>query len=148
MKIERFRFPGLYGCVAWCDLERVELTDGRVVVIVSEREDNPGVSVTNFAEELATILCHRYSIEPKRLVWIEHYPAGTCPVCNGTGRRHGGKACCAACRGSGRRRERATYDLVTFMTVPFGDDWRFQEPKWRPMSEVDWKALGLPLRHE
>jgi hypothetical protein len=74
-KIPRFEFRGLHGRLAACGLERIDLADGRVVIIATELHDSPGVSVTNFAEELATIVCQRFEIDPKKLVWIEHYPA-------------------------------------------------------------------------
>ncbi|QNR69744.1 hypothetical protein IAQ67_12465 [Paenibacillus peoriae] len=41
-----------------------------------ELPDNYGTSVTNFVENLATEICRVYSIPPKELIWIEHYPDG------------------------------------------------------------------------
>ena len=43
------------------------------VVIATELPDNPGMSVTNAAGPLAMQVCQFYEIEPKNLVWIEHY---------------------------------------------------------------------------
>jgi len=145
MSIERFTFSGFHGRPAACGLERIDLADGRVVVIAIELPDNPGVSVTNFAELLATMVCHRFGINPVKLVWIEHYPPDPCPICNGAGRQRGDRLC-GGCRGSGRRRERGTYDLVTFATVARGHSLMFDDPKWRPMQEADWKAIGLEPR--
>ena len=68
-----FHYKGFHGCDCKCGLRIVPLTDGRVVVICSELPDNPGTSVTNFAEELAGLVCAEYRIEPKQLVWIEYY---------------------------------------------------------------------------
>ena len=36
--------------------------------------ENAGTSVTNMAEQLATQICQEFDIEPKHLIWIEHYP--------------------------------------------------------------------------
>ena len=36
--------------------------------------ENEGTSVTNMAEQLATQICQEFDIEPKHLIWIEHYP--------------------------------------------------------------------------
>lgn len=44
------------------------------VVIATELPDNPGTSVSNFAEYLATMICAQYEIRPERLKWIQHYP--------------------------------------------------------------------------
>ena len=68
-----FDYAGLHGRPARCGLELIELPDRRTVVITTELSDNPGVSVTNFAEELATLVCNMFCIDPMTLVWIEHY---------------------------------------------------------------------------
>ena len=142
MKIGRFDFTGPFGRSARCGLERIDLADGRVVIIGTELPDNPGISVTNWAEELATQVCAKFTIDPDRLVWIEHYPAEQCPRCGGSG-RHGRGGTCLACRGRGKRRELPTFDLVTFTAVRERDAWRLVDPQWRPMREADWVQLGL-----
>ena len=48
-----YHYTGLHGCESKCGLRITPLTDGRVVAICSELPDNPGTSVTNFAEKLA-----------------------------------------------------------------------------------------------
>lgn len=140
-----FDFAGLHGMPARCGLEIIPLFDGRTVVICTELSDNPGVSVTNFAEELAMLVCAGWNIHPERLVWIEHYPADPCPVCNGTGRREKGFSC-RTCDGRGKRRGAATYDLVTFTVTKVQNQWILSEPQWRPMREEDWRGLGIPVR--
>ena len=47
---------------------------GFTLAIATELDDNPGVSVTNFAEHLATQVCLDLQIDPMKLVWVEHYP--------------------------------------------------------------------------
>jgi hypothetical protein len=143
-------------------LELIPLADGRTVVIATERPDNPGTSVTNAAEELASQVCQRFDIDPDKLVWIESYPADPCPRCASLGKvREPGKPSrrlpCPACRDTGRRRERASYDRVTFRraepNLPLRPSARarhgvrnLEEPHWRPMRPDDWAALGLESR--
>ena len=136
--IARFKFRGFQGKLAVCQLEILQLQDGRTAVIATEREDNPSTSVTNVAEHLASHVCDCFSIEPEKLAWIEHYgyPA----------------------HGSNRER---TYDLVDFSRrnpepivwsqavlrhKPDGWPGYFTDPVWRPMKTFDWMALGLPSR--
>lgn len=140
-----FDFTGLHGMPARCGLEVIPISDGRTVVICTELANNPGVSVTNFAEELAMLVCEGWNIHPEQLVWIEHYPADPCPVCDGSGRREKGPSC-RACDGRGTGREVAAYDLVTFTVSEVRNRWVLSEPQWRPMREEDWRGLGIPVR--
>jgi hypothetical protein len=152
--IRRFVFEGLHGCRSVSDLEVVPLPNDRTLLIASERPDNPGTSVTNAAEELASQACEKLGIDPDKLVWIERYPRESCPVCKGKGRKS--RKVCTACRGTGTRRESATYDLVTFRRrqpeLPFRPAskkaWQqfFEEPQWRRMVDEDWKQLGVEPR--
>lgn len=140
--IERFEFRGFQCCRCHCQLELIPLSDGRMVVIATEVEDNPGTSITNVAEYLASFVCGQFHVEPGTLVWIEHYGYGT------------------------TSRDR-TFDLVTFQRRPaekiswspavrriHPDGWPgcFDEPDWRPMTDADWRDLGLtvskPVRYE
>lgn len=52
----------------------VEVHDN--VVVATELDDNPGVSITNAAEVAASAACRRFGIDPHALVWIEHYQQG------------------------------------------------------------------------
>jgi len=122
--IDLYLYRGFHGCVCWCGLEIIRLRDGRTIVIATEVEDNPGTSVTNMAEGLASRVCAEFSIDPRSLVWIEHYGYPS------------------AIRAGNPR----TFDLVTFARPVAGDDSTVGEPKWRPMSESDWRALALPPR--
>lgn len=133
---DRFRFRGFHGRAAWCRLEVLPRTDGRVVVIATEVPDNPGTSVTNAAEHLASFACDRLGIHTDRLVWVEHYgdlPGKASPTDRG-------------------------YDLVTFARLPpepvvwspsvlaaHPDGWPgyFDDPQWRSMTDYDWRGLGL-----
>ena len=68
-----FEYPGLHGATSHCELE-IHRGRHRVIVEATERDDNPGLSVTNAAESVATLACRSYGIEPDTLVWIEKYP--------------------------------------------------------------------------
>ena len=121
---DRYRFRGLHGREAWCNLEIVWVNDGRAVVIATEVKDNPGASVTNAFEQLAYSVCIGFRIGPSELVWIEHYGypvPGDCKLPR-------------------------TFDLVTFTILPRGHDAVFAHPKWRSMCDEDWLALGLEPR--
>lgn len=52
-----------------CDIEII-----KNLVIATEMPENEGTSVTNMAEYLATQVCQEFGINPKHLIWIEHYP--------------------------------------------------------------------------
>jgi hypothetical protein len=62
MLFERFQYRGFYGCPSVCSLEILRLADGRAAVIATELDDNPGTSVTNVAEHLASEVCDRFAI--------------------------------------------------------------------------------------
>lgn len=137
--IDRFEYRGFHGCRSWCRLEVLPLRDGRVAVIATEVEDNPGTSVTNVAEHLASFVCDTFKIDPDKLVWVEHYAYGS----------------------AANPRRAEEYDLVTFVRLgpqrvlwspcvtlgqPDGRPGHFDDPQWRPMSDEDWCALGLDPR--
>jgi hypothetical protein len=72
---EKFTYkPSPFHRLAHCRIRLYE-HDGRQVVVASEVADNPGMSVTNAAEDLATQVVTYYKLDIERLVWIEHYPA-------------------------------------------------------------------------
>jgi len=69
-RLERFTYPGLFDRPVETDL--LIIGDGvRPVVVATERADNPGASITNTAERLATAIwelpLHDFSL-------VEHYP--------------------------------------------------------------------------
>ena len=70
-----YRYPGFHGCLSHCDLEIIRSSSTTTLIICTERADNPGTSVTNLAAELATRVCEEdETIDPARLLWVEHYP--------------------------------------------------------------------------
>lgn len=57
-----------------CDLD-IFLFETRALVVASEREDRgPGMSISNGAAILATIVMQKYRLHPKDVFWIEHFP--------------------------------------------------------------------------
>lgn len=56
-----------------CEIERIHLPDGRIVIVCVERAGNPGTSITNAAEEIANQVCARFGIPPANLAWLECY---------------------------------------------------------------------------
>jgi hypothetical protein len=44
------------------------------VVVMTEPRDNPGVSVTNAVESIATTVAIARRLDPATTVWVEHYP--------------------------------------------------------------------------
>lgn len=73
---EIYHFKGYHGCPSKCGLNIYERED-RAIVLLTERPDNPGTSVTNSIEELATrIYNERFPGCPvENIRFIEHYPA-------------------------------------------------------------------------
>ena len=72
-----FRSPGSWGADSRCGV-RVLVLYGHTTVILSELHDNPGTSVSNRAELIATMLLTEClaGVEPTKIRWIEHYPSG------------------------------------------------------------------------
>jgi hypothetical protein len=92
-------------------------SDGKYVFVATELPDNPGTSVTNFAEHLATAMRSQYRLKPDHVIWIEHYPEA-----------------------KGRRKE--DFDLVRFLGME-GD--AFRTPVWTRITEqaVDELIAGV-----
>lgn len=117
--VDEFDYPGL-GPIqrSRCDLYVYEV-DGRLIAVASERDDNPGASVTNTAERAATAVLAAYAPgQPERLTWIERYPPS---------RYHG---------------PNESLDLVGF-------DWdgrAFHFPRWTPWSRAELETMiGEPF---
>ena len=112
---------GSRGCPSYCWLRIYQAPD-RTVVIATEVDDNPGPSMTNMAEHLATEVTRTFGLSLDALVWIEHY--------------HDRLVI------GGRPRLPASFDLVTFMWTPQG----LRAPQWRRVSKEQVETLmGQPL---
>lgn len=82
------------------------------VVIVSEVPDNPGMSVTNPAEVIATQVVRESGLDPRTTLWIEHYPDRKRPA------QHDPVF-------------QETWDLVTFQW----DGQEARHPRWRRLEK-------------
>jgi hypothetical protein len=65
------------GFIARCQLRIWQDEQGNSLVILSELPDNPGMSVTNAADQLATGVVADFNLDPQRTRWVEHYPKAT-----------------------------------------------------------------------
>jgi hypothetical protein len=66
--------PANAGIEARCRL-RAYAHDGKAIFLLTELPDNPGMSVTNAIDQIATKLLAQYMVEPSEAIFIEHYPA-------------------------------------------------------------------------
>ena len=133
-----------------CLLRLYDQGSGDVVLVATELgAENPGPSVTNAIEAIATTACRRYRLDPERLTVIEH----------ADDRRTPGPPV--------RREDGERFDVVTFGRVPTrgsggagaasggadapageASEWRgtFAEPSWRRIRKRAAEALvGQPL---
>ena len=69
----RIEYTGFGECASWCWLEIWEAPGRPPVVIVTNPLEDNGTSVTNMAEGLAALVCRRFRLEPRTLIWIECY---------------------------------------------------------------------------
>jgi hypothetical protein len=103
----RYNYKGFWNCDSCCDIEVHRRGDGKYVFVATELPDNPGTSVTNFAENLATAMRSRYGLKPEDVIWIEHYPEA-------------------------KNRRKEDFDLVRFLGTE-GDP--FRSPVWTRITE-------------
>jgi hypothetical protein len=103
-----------------CEVDKAEAS-GLTVVMVSELPcgQNPGMSITNAAETIATFVCRRFDIPHDKLIYLEHWPVNAYE----TGRK-----------------EQASFDMVVFRS----QNGALHNPHWRPLTD-DEKTLFLPL---
>ncbi|WP_017161581.1 hypothetical protein [Xanthomonas phaseoli] len=71
-----YHYTSSTGFGSICNLV-VTQNDGAAIVLLSERSDNAGISVTNFYEQLATLIREQHlpHVAPEAIAWLEHYPA-------------------------------------------------------------------------
>jgi hypothetical protein len=71
-----WEYKGLHDAPSKCGVSIWPRKGGGKIVIFSELPDNPGTSVTNWIEHLATAVRSGRLVQPEDLViWIEHYPS-------------------------------------------------------------------------
>ena len=113
----RYDYKGFWNCDSCCDIEVHRRSDGKYVFVATELRDNPGTSVTNFAEHIATAMRSRYGLKPEDVIWVEHYPEA-------------------------KNRRKEDFDLVHFLGME-GDS--FRTPVWTRITEqaVDGLIAGV-----
>ena len=130
-------YPGLHERPAQCHIRIFDQAAGNVVLIATDIGDaNPGASVTNTIERIATEVCHRYGLDPARLTVVEHYDDRRTPGAFSFGRENG-----------------ESFDVVTFRRMPatdsagaIADGAMFAAPMWRRIRKEQAEALaGQPL---
>jgi hypothetical protein len=110
---EIFAYKGSNRFDGVCLIERIDLPDGRIVIVCIAIIGNPGSSITNSVETLCFQVCQRFNIPADKLIWIEHYDYF----------------------------EPQEWKLVTFEKVPPND--LFSNPRWTPISSEMWKNMRL-----
>lgn len=96
-----------------CLIERIDIPDGRIVIVCIQTVGNPGNSITNCVEYLCFQVCERFDLPPDRIVWLEHY----------------------------NDHMDDEWKLVTFSKRPPQDP--FEDPTWTVMTPAMWRELGL-----
>lgn len=104
---------------SYCDIEVHQRSDGKYVFVATELPDNPGTSVTNYAEQLATAMRTQYARKPRDVIWIEHYPEA-------------------------KDRRKEDFDLVRFLGME-GDSLR--TPVWTRITEQAVNELIAGVRN-
>ena len=64
MKIFNYKAPN--GVLSRCGVQVYD----KAVVVLTELNDNPGMSVTNAIEELAYTVCFEYGLDPAEVIWL------------------------------------------------------------------------------
>lgn len=69
-----YHYKGFHGFPSKCGVDIVK--HDTFTVILTELPDNPGTSITNMIETLATIIYHQFlnGVPVEKIIWIEHYP--------------------------------------------------------------------------
>jgi hypothetical protein len=118
-----FKFKGMGVHDSKCGV-RIVVEGQKATVFLTELDDNPGTSVTNAVEDIATLLYKESNllvgIPPEAITWIEHYPQ--------------------------RGTISETYDRVLLSWYPTVSHWQsgkvigigsFANPRWIPMKKED-----------
>ena len=108
MEQHRLEFKAENGYPSACNI-----TIHRSLQLVVAEQTGEGQSVTNACEVIATEVVRRYGIDPKRMLFIEHYPAEQRPT------------------------DGESFDLVSFRW----DGKRFWNPDWRHLPPVEFHGI-------
>lgn len=101
-----------------CSVTIYHIGHNRYVVVISELDDNPGKSITNASEYIATELKKSAKLSNADVTWVEHYTDWV-TLENFT------------------RQRRHEYDTVEYTW----NDNKASNPKWLPLDEDAFKKL-------
>jgi len=71
---EYFTFNGLWDIPSACGLRILKSEDNHIAIVSELYKKNPGSTVTDVPVQLATQICMKYSVNPEKLIYIEHNP--------------------------------------------------------------------------
>jgi hypothetical protein len=114
-KPDYFAYKAGNRCDGVCLIERIDLPDGRIVIVCIETAGNPGNSITNCVEELCFQICERFALFADRVVWLQHYDYDYA--------------------------DEQEWMMVKFAQLP--PQAPFAEPSWMTMTPELWKGLWL-----
>jgi hypothetical protein len=103
-----FEFRGRWDAPSRCGLKVVKKQDRHIVIVTELFEENPGTSITEFNTELAAIITGEFSLDPDKLLFIEHNPD----------------------RGSKLDHYQESFDIVHFQR----NGGRFSDPEWERVT--------------
>ena len=110
-----YHFKGTMDADSRCGLKIIKRPDRHVVIATELYEENPGTSVTDFNSRLAALIVKEFSLDPDKLIFIEHCPD----------------------RGSKHEHYRQTFDRVRFRY----EGSCFKDPEWERISRQDVEAI-------
>lgn len=68
-----FEYPGYQQAPSFCNVDVYRREDEQYVIVATELAANPGTSVTNRCEIIATMIAKHFDIPSDRLIFIEQY---------------------------------------------------------------------------
>ena len=123
---EVYEYRGYHGCESRCRIRIYRPTGKPPVIIASEEaEQNPGTSITNMAEQIATDVSRIHGLAHEPFVWIEHYDDRAISAAH----RHSA--------GPLGRENGESFDRVEFRRVGT----RLTHPSWQHLSKEEVEAL-------
>lgn len=69
---KHFPYAGFHGCESWCNLQ-ITGSAKLALVVMEEADDNPGTSITNRSEKIASQIVSTFDMHPHRCIFVEHY---------------------------------------------------------------------------
>lgn len=69
-----FDYHGHYNCRSVCGIQVLKIDNSqKVMILATELKNNPGTSITNAAENVATEVMRMLNMQYDNMIWIEHY---------------------------------------------------------------------------